>query len=119
MEDIRTHAAEAAPNECVGLLLGQSGQVDQVSRLANVSQTPQIRFFADPQALFTVLREADRRGEQLLGNYHSHPRTDAFPSSTDLAGAHGETVQLIVGQDAVRAFKLQDGAATELELKLL
>ncbi len=119
LEDVRAHAAEAAPDECVGLLLGCSARVDRVLRLTNVSPTPQTRFFADPQALFTALQEADRRGEQLLGSYHSHPQTDALPSLSDLAGAQGKTVQLIVGRDTVRVFRLYGGVATELELKLL
>ena len=118
LEDVRAHAAEAAPDECVGLLFGHSEQVDRILRLTNVSPTPQTHFFADPQALFTALQEADRRSEQLLGNYHSHPQTDAFPSLTDLAGAQGKTVQLIVGRGAVRVFRLYGGVVTELELKL-
>ncbi len=118
-KQIQTHAAEAAPDECVGLLFGRAERVSRILSLTNVSQTPRTRFFADPQALFTALLEADRRGEKLLGSYHSHPYTDAFPSPTDLSGAHGKTVQLIVGQDAVRVFRLYGGVATELELKLL
>lgn len=118
-KQIQTHAAEAAPDECVGLLFGRAERVSRILSLTNVSQTPQTRFFADPQALFTALLEADRRGEKLLGSYHSHPHTDAFPSPNDLSEAHGKTVQLIVGRDAVRVFEMQGGSATELELKLL
>lgn len=119
LEQIQVHAAAAAPDECVGLLFGHAERVGRILRLTNGSQTPQTRFFADPQALFAALKDADRRGERLLGSYHSHPRTDAFPSSTDLEGAQERTVQLILGRDAVRVFRLQGGSATELELKLL
>lgn len=119
LEQIQAHAAEATPDECVGLLFGRLGRVDRILQLTNASPTPQTRFFADPQELFTALREADDRGEKYLGSYHSHPRTDAFPSPADFAGTQDRTVQLIVGRDTVRVFEIQGGVATELELKLL
>ena len=119
LQDVRAHAAEAAPNECVGLLFGREGRVSKLRRLTNISETPQTRFFALPQELLAAFKEADRLGEQVLGSYHSHPHSDAWLSPADLAGAHEGAVHLIVGQDAVRAFFVQGGLGTELELKLL
>ena len=121
LEAVYAHAAETAPGECVGLLWGQLEQPKRVtgtSKLTNVSKTPQTRFFAAPQELFTALKAADQRGQTCLGSYHSHPHSDAWPSASDLEAAPGETVQLIVGQDAVRAFRVQGGVATRLELTL-
>ena len=117
--DIRAHAAETAPEECVGLLFGRAGRVSKTRRLTNAAKSPQIRFFASPQELFAAFTEADDLGEQILGSYHSHPQSDAWLSLSDLAGAQGDTVQLIIGQDAVRVFFVQGGVGTELELELL
>ena len=117
--DICAHAAETAPEECVGLLFGRAGRVSKTRRLTNAAKTPQTRFFALPQELLAAFKEADRLGEQILGSYHSHPQSDAWLSLSDLAGAQGDTVQLIIGQDAVRVFFVQGGVGTELELKLL
>ena len=116
--DICAHAAETAPEECVGLLLGRAGQVVRVRRLTNAAPTPETRFFALPQELFTALQEADSHDERVLGSYHSHPHSDAWLSPADLAGAQEGTVQLIVGRDAARAFRIQGGVGAELELKL-
>ena len=119
LRDVRAHAAETAPEECVGLLLGRAGRVSKIRRLTNASKSPQTRFFALPQELLAAFKEADRLDEQILGSYHSHPHSDAWLSPSDLAEAHEGAVQLIVGQDAVRAFCVQGGVGTELELKLL
>ena len=122
LKDIRAHAAETAPEECVGLLFGREGQVSKTRRLTNAAQTPQTRFFALPQELLAAFKEADSMGEQVLGSYHSHPQSDAWLSPADLAGAQAGTVgtvQLIVGQDTVRAFDVRGGVGTELELRLL
>ena len=122
LKDIRAHAAKTAPEECVGLLLGREGRVSRTRRLTNASKSPQTRFFALPQELLAALKEADSMGEKFLGSYHSHPQSDAWLSPSDLAGAQAGTVgtiQLIVGQDAVRAFLVQGGVGTELELELI
>ena len=121
LKDVRAHAAETAPEECVGLLLGREGRVSRTRRLTNASKSPQTRFFALPQELLAALKEADSMGEKFLGSYHSHPQSDAWLSPSDLAGVQAGigTVQLIVGQDAVRAFCVRGGVGTELELELI
>lgn len=118
LASLLAHAAEAAPNECVGLLFGHGARVTRVEALPNASRSPQTRFFAPPQELFAVLKEADDRGETLIGSYHSHPRSPAWPSKTDLEAAGG-TVMLIVGEDGVRAFRIDGGEAAELELRIV
>ena len=118
LEHLQTHAAETAPNECVGLLFGHGERATRGVRLTNASSVPRTRFYAPPQELFAALREADDRGEALVGSYHSHPRTPAWPSATDLEAPDG-TVVLIVGQDGAKAFRLRSGEAEELELHVV
>lgn len=117
-EHLQTHAAETAPDECVGLLFGHGERVMRSVRLTNASSTPRTRFYAPPQELFAALKEADDRGEVLIGSYHSHPESPAWPSKTDLEAPDG-TVMLIIGQDDVKAFRLENGEAEELELHLV
>ncbi len=118
LEHLQLHAAETAPNECVGLLFGHGERIMRVQPLTNASSTPQTRFYAPPQELFAALKEADDRGEVPIGSYHSHPRSPAWPSATDLE-ATGGTVMLIIGQDDVKAFWVKNGAAEELELHVV
>lgn len=118
LEHLRTHAAETAPDECVGLLFGHGEWATRTQPLTNASSTPRTRFFAPPQELFAVLKEADDRGETLIGSYHSHPRSPAWPSATDLEAPDG-TVMFIIGQDDVKAFRLKNGGAEELRLHVV
>ena len=118
LEHLQTRAAETAPNECVGLLFGYGERITRTVRLTNASSTPRTRFYAPPQELFAALKEADDRGEVLIGSYHSHPRSPAWPSATDLEAPDG-TVMLIVGQKDVKAFRVKNGEAEELELRVV
>ena len=117
LEALRAHAARAFPDECVGLLFGRGDRVTRAHPLPNASPTPRTHFFADPTALLRALQGADARGETHLGSYHSHPEGDAWPSETDLRALDG--VVLIIGREAVRAFRLAGGKVAELELHVL
>lgn len=118
LEAVQTHAHDAAPNECVGLLFGRGIQVTRSVALANRAGTPRTRFFADPQALFAALSEAEARAESLLAVYHSHPDGAAFPSETDVAAAHYDAAQLIVTKAEVRAFRFGGPGVTEVRLNV-
>ena len=111
-------AREEAPLECCGLLLGRGRQVERVFRGTNIDRSP-VTYNMDPQELFRAHREMDDRGLDLVAIYHSHPRTRAYPSSTDVAKAtYPDAAYLIVSlQDVwapdVRAFRIRDGEITE------
>jgi proteasome lid subunit RPN8/RPN11 len=61
------------------------------------------------------------RGLEVVGFYHSHPSTAAWPSPTDVAEAtYLESVHLIVslagGVVEARLFRIGQGATTEVPL---
>lgn len=118
LQAVQTHARDAAPGECVGLLFGHGVQVTRSVALENRAATPRTRFFADPQELFAALSIAEAGGETLLAIYHSHPGGAAFPSETDIAAAQYAAVQLIVTPAAVRAFRLRGETVSEVALIL-
>lgn len=111
-------AGEEAPLECCGLLLGRGRHVERVFRGTNTDRSP-VTYNMDPQELFRAHREMEASGLDLVAIYHSHPRTRAFPSSTDVGKAmYPDAVYLIVSlQDAalpeVRAFRIQDRVVSE------
>lgn len=84
-------AAAASPErEICGLLIGQEGEVRGVLPAANAAADPATRFEIDPALLLRAQREARRRGDRVLGHYHSHPRGGALPSVQDAREAHGD-----------------------------
>ena len=87
LDAIVAHAREAAPAECCGLLLGGEAAVVEAVRTRNIAAEPVSRFVVDPKDHIDGRRDARRRGLEVLGFYHSHPRSPASPSETDRAEA--------------------------------
>jgi len=112
-----SHAREMAPAECCGVLLGDPDVVIHARRARNLA-TDQNRFLIDPKDHFDARREARARGLDVIGFYHSHPRSAALPSPTDLAEAsYPDHLYLIVGlageQPDVRLYRLEASGFTE------
>jgi proteasome lid subunit RPN8/RPN11 len=77
------HAREVAPHECCGLLLGRDGHVTDAMTARNIAADPSTRFLIDPEDHFAARRAARSRGLEVIGFYHSHPRSPAEPSELD------------------------------------
>jgi proteasome lid subunit RPN8/RPN11 len=102
------HAQEEAPNECVGYLKLDDGAVVDVIRARNERQSP---YGYDMAA-----NEVEDEGYG-LGIYHSHPRSPAEPSQTDInLAASWDWIYLIVSLEndpAIRAWRMGDGRVKE------
>jgi desampylase len=114
IDDIVAHARESAPGECCGLLLGDGAAVIESVRAANIAADSMRRFEIDPRDHIAARRDARGRGLAVLGFYHSHPRSSAEPSATDLAEAnYPDHLYLIVSLAAaapdLRLFRLESG----------
>ena len=115
---IIAHALEADPNECCGILAGDAGRVVHHYRMTNVEQSP-YRYSMDGKELFTVLKELDDNGWELLAIYHSHTHSPAYPSATDVRrvtwpDAHYLLASLMdKANPDLRGFLIVDGQVTE------
>jgi proteasome lid subunit RPN8/RPN11 len=123
VDDVIAHAKECQPLECCGVLLGRPDHITQSVRARNLADSS-TRFLLDPKAHIDARRAARAQGLEVVGFYHSHPHSQAFPSATDLAeAAYLECVHLIVGfvegKPEVRLFRYTAGRATELPPTLL
>ena len=83
-------AAQAAPREACGLLLGEGGKIAEARPAANVALDPERRFEIDPQTLIDAHRSARGGGAKLVGYYHSHPSGPPEPSASDREQAAGD-----------------------------
>jgi desampylase len=82
---IVAHARETAPAECCGLFLGREEEIVEAVRAGNIAADPASRFLIDPIDHFAAIRTARVRSLDIVGFYHSHPRSAAEPSARDLA----------------------------------
>ena len=114
-DDIISHARDAAPHECCGLIGGStSGRVQTIYPAKNVAADPLVTYEAAAEDLFAAQRTMRERGEQLLAIYHSHPRaSNPEPSPTDVRLAYyPSAVYLIAGlandEPCLRAFRIDE-----------
>lgn len=109
------------PNEACGLLGGKDGVATKLSRMTNAERSPVI-YRMDPKEQLRVFNELDAEQLELVAIYHSHTRSPAYPSVTDVSLAYyPEAVYLIVSlaePDApdLRGFRIQDGKIFEVQL---
>jgi proteasome lid subunit RPN8/RPN11 len=89
------HARHETPLECCGLLVGSGDLIDEYVETRNVRQS-EVVFEIDAAEHFAVIKRTRRMGRAILGAYHSHPRSPARPSPTDLAQAYPEMLYVIV-----------------------
>jgi proteasome lid subunit RPN8/RPN11 len=121
VDEMIVHAREDDPDECCGALLGENDAVVALRRVTNTEHSP-YRYNMDPQEFFKVYQEAEEKGWELWGFYHSHTHTQAYPSQTDRnLAAWSESYYLIVSLEdkekpVVRAFSIVEDEVTEQEL---
>ncbi|HEV8339082.1 MAG TPA: M67 family metallopeptidase [bacterium] len=72
--------------ECCGILVGLGDRVTSVIRVTNVDYSP-FTYTMDGDEVLRVQLEADRKGLEILGFYHSHLNSDPVPSRTDVRKA--------------------------------
>lgn len=120
-DEIVAHAREDLPNECCGMVGGVDGETRTVHRAENAEASP-LRYSIDAKEQFRLMRAIDGAGEELVGIYHSHTKSPAYPSQTDvnLAG-WPDAVYLIVSladpeAPDLKGFWIRDGKIAEAEL---
>jgi [CysO sulfur-carrier protein]-S-L-cysteine hydrolase len=121
VEEIVAHAREEVPDECCGLVGGRDGRVSTVYRARNAEASP-LRYSVHPSDQFQIMERMEETGEELVGIYHSHTKSAAYPSQTDinLAEMWPDPLYLICslagGEPDLRAFAIRDGGVEEVEL---
>jgi proteasome lid subunit RPN8/RPN11 len=95
-----------------------------VIRLAN-NDPRSTRFLADPAELLDAFQSIDADGLELVGIYHSHPISPAYPSPTDVHYARGypQALHFIVSlQDpahpALRVYSIDREAIAEVRVEV-
>lgn len=138
LEAVATHAREAYPDECCGLVLRRGGE-ETVRRIRNVQdelhardpvrypRTARVAYYMDGKELLQVLNEVDRGGWTVAAFYHSHPDHGAYFSEEDRDRAlfdgepvYPDSVYVILALDdegvrATKAFRWDAGGRDFVE----
>ncbi len=119
LEKIVGHCLAAFPEEGCGLLGGDpaTGAVMHCYPARNVARSARL-YEVDPGDHLRADRHAEAEGHEIVGVFHSHTHTDAYPSATDVAQApdpswHYVLVSLRHGVPSLRSYRIVDGTIEE------
>jgi proteasome lid subunit RPN8/RPN11 len=117
------HARSEAPRECCGLLTGTATRIEESVPTANLEQGT-TRFLVDPAAHFALLKRLRGTPYDVIGAYHSHPRSPAAPSPTDIAESFADSLLCVIVSLAdehhpvTRAYRIRGDVAEEIEITI-
>jgi len=118
-----THAIERQPNESCAMLLGEkiddAWNVKEVFLTENIDKS-QTNFTISPEELLKGYQLAEKMQLDLVGVFHSHPNSDAIPSSTDKKFMQNNPVPWIIFSGVNNSLKayLLDSDLVEISIKI-
>jgi proteasome lid subunit RPN8/RPN11 len=116
-------ALGACPAECCGLLSGDGHKITELHPLRNQSPQPETKYFAAPEDLFAAMRRIRQSGQVMMGIYHSHPSSPAYPSAADVEMAfYPDALYFIISLEPhieLRAFKIEGSKVEEVTVVVI
>ena len=122
-------AYDGLPDEACGLLLGPlganarpTGVVTEARPCRNADASART-YTVEPRDLLAAMRAAEARGDEVIGVWHSHTHTDAYPSPTDVKQAADPAwiypiVSLRDQAPVLRAYRIVDDEIGEVPVVL-
>ena len=106
VELIQSELEANSPYEACGVLIGTiSGSAALVEKALPITNAKRTRrsFELDPKEHYDAWNEALKSGKEIVGVYHTHPVSTAYPSLWDRETMENDTsVWLITGDDGMR-----------------
>lgn len=123
IEKIFAHCKDAVPNEACGLVFGRDGNVAKVYPVKNADNSP-VTYLLDVKEQFKAIMEARKNGEDMLGIFHSHVKSEPYPSETDKRLAYYPEVAYIIvslmnEEPEIKAYNIVDSEISDVELKVI
>ena len=128
-EEMLAHAVAGLPNEACGLFASppDGEEVSVFFPMRNVAASEKV-YELDPKEFMAVEARADRSGLSVIGVMHSHTKTTAYPSPTDVREAgrfdvfgawHHVIVSLKFPEPVLRSYRISEGAISEERVSVL
>lgn len=117
------HAGSSDRFEACGILAGKQGRVEKVYMMNNTSDTPESCYFMDSKEQLKTMKGIRELGLEMIGIYHSHPHSEAYPSARDVELAFYPDVSYVIislrqpGKIQFRSYRIVDEKIVEEEIK--
>ena len=98
------HAESENPNESCAILYGNGNIVSDVFLTNNIEQSP-VNFTISNEQLMEGYKIAEEKKMDVVGIFHSHPNSEAYPSNTDKKFMHSNPVAWIIYSGINQDFK--------------
>ncbi len=115
------HVGSEAPIEACGYLAEKDGIVIKHYELTNMNAS-EVRYSMDPAEQFAAVRSMRAAGSKLRAAYHSHPRTQARPSSEDIRLAYDAGLSYVIVSlldYSIKSFKIKNGKFEKEEIEII
>ena len=122
LDRLIAQARDEAPNECCGIIATEDGRAVEIHPARNAAASP-LKYEMDGMEQYRIQTAIEDAGRELGAIYHSHTRSDPYPSQTDINLAfYPEALYVILGVSSdepdVRAFRIVDGEVSEHPLEI-
>ncbi|MFL6042884.1 MAG: Mov34/MPN/PAD-1 family protein [Gaiellales bacterium] len=119
-DQIVAHARAGLPNEACGIIAGRDGRAERFFPAQPDEPSPYY-YRIDARDQIRIMNEIDDAGLDLIGIYHSHVASPAFPSRTDAEQAFWpDAVYVIVslagGGVELKGYRIEEFDISEEEL---
>lgn len=115
---IASHSEACSPEECCGLIASDnSGEVRFAYPMTNADHSS-TSFNLDPYESYRVFTHAESMGWSVTAVFHSHPRGPDLLSERDMNETPDSSwTHILMGPGGLKAFRVVDGTAIELEIE--
>jgi len=116
---LSNHASNEKPNESCAILLGTDNKqeivVKKIILAKNIDESP-VSFTISNEQLLRVYKTAEEEEMNVVGIFHSHPNSEAYPSSTDKKFMYSNPVAWIIYSGISNDFKAYKLESDVLEI---
>ena len=120
LDRLVAQARDEAPNECCGIIATEDGRAVEIHPARNTAASP-LKYEMGGMEQYRIQTAIEDAGRDLGAIYHSHTRSDPYPSPTDINLAfYPDALYVIVGvaeaTPVIRAWRIAEGAYAQAEL---
>ena len=122
LADLMQHANEESPYEACAILLGNTDeemwQTTEIFLAENIDKS-EINFTISNEQLLEGYKRAEEKGLDIVGIFHSHPKSEAAPSDTDIKFMKGNPVPWVIYSGLTKEMKayLLDSEIIQIPIK--